>query len=260
MQHFTTINFCKMTINFVIILILALIFHSCSYIIVRTVSSNTLENDRIFLLNRGTAREILENVTVTFLGFDPSNIISMNYSLLSTFHRNNEPVPKMQMEKVVPDECMRVEILKINTLQTRMLYGLKKVGEYINPAILIWKGRYFLGSGLAWGFTAGKPANEHLEFQWLNLSSAAFYSSERFLGISPTIDVIDRVVIGQDPRFVLMDPDKIFVAYTNRFGKHIRMGMAEIVINSSNLANIVNVHETIVPTGCKFLCTIHKSC
>ena len=127
------------TIIFVFLILLqALIFHSCSYVIVRSVSSNTLENDRIYLLNRGTAREILENVTVTFLGFDPLNIVSMNYSLLSAFHRNNEPVPKMQMEKVVPDECMRVEILKINTLQTKMLYGLKKVGEYINPAILLW--------------------------------------------------------------------------------------------------------------------------
>jgi hypothetical protein len=239
-----------MTISTVLLLLLpAIIFYGNAYIIVRSISSNSLNNDRIFLLNRGTAQEILENVTVTFLGFDPSNLMAMNYSLLSAFHRNNEPVPKMQMAKVDPDECMRVEILKINTLQTRMLYGLKKVGEYINPAILMWKGRYFLGCGLAWGFIAGKAANEHLEFQWLNLSSAPFHSSERYLGISPTINEIDRIVIGQDPRFVLMNPDKVFVAYTNRFGRNIRMGMAEIVINGSGIANIINVHETITPPG-----------
>ena len=127
-----------MTISTVLLLLLpAIIFSGNAYIIVRSISSNSLNNDRIFLLNRGTAQEILENVTVTFLGFDPSNLMAINYSLLSAFHRNNEPVPKMQMAKVDPDECMRVEILKINTLKTRMLYGLKKVGEYINPAILM---------------------------------------------------------------------------------------------------------------------------
>ena len=225
---------------------------NAAYLIVRTESPNSFENNRYFLLNRGTAREILDNGTVSFLGFDPQNLTNISYSLLSAFHREIEPVPTIHLNKVDPDECMRVELLKINTLQVRLLYGLTKVGDYINPAIVKWNGRYLLGCGLAWGFIAGKAANEHLEFQWVNLSSNPFYSKDKYLGISTTIDPIDRVVIGQDPRFVVRSPDRIFVAFTNRFGRHIRMGMAEVVINSSNIANIVNLHSTITPPGIQF--------
>jgi len=232
----------------VVVFIIVLEYVCPGFTVVRTVSSSEIENNRYFLLNRGSAKEILDNNTISFLGFDLASITNISYSLIYSFRREGI-APSIVIGKVEPDECMRVELLKINTLQVNLLYGLEKIGEYINPAIIPWKGRYLLGCGLAWGYITGKAANEHLEFQWLNRTSAPFYSNERYLGISGTIDVIDNVVVGQDPRFTVIDANRIFVAFTNRFGRQIRMGMAEIFINSSNVATVVNIHNTIIPPG-----------
>jgi hypothetical protein len=207
------------------------------------------------LLNRGSAREIQDNLTVATFGYDPENLTIIDNNFLNAYHR--EPysfVPLIHLAKVDPDECMRVELLKINTLQVSMLYGMVKIGEYINPAIVKWNGRFLLGCGLAWGTIAGKAANEHLEFHWINISDGHFLSPERYLGISSSvIDAIDTPIVGQDPRFVVINSSRIFVAFTNRFGRLIRMGMAEIMINSSNMASVVNLHHTIIPPGQSYI-------
>jgi hypothetical protein len=222
------------------------------YLIVKVDSTNFELHNRTFLLNRGVASEIIDNDTIKFLGFDSENLQRIPYTILNMFHRIPDfTVPVMKMSYVCPDEAIRVEMLKINTLQVPLIYGLLKLGEYINPAVIKWRNRLFLGCGLAWGFIAGKAANEHLEFQWINSSYYPFHSTESsYLGINTTIHELDRPIVGQDPRFVLISPTKLFVVFTNRFGRQERMGMTELDLAPPLLTATVRfVFNTIVPPG-----------
>jgi predicted GH43/DUF377 family glycosyl hydrolase len=65
------------------------------------------------------------------------------------------------------------------------------------------------------------------------------------LGITTSINGLHDVLLGQDPRFLKLSEDKIFIAYTNRFSSPLRMGYSEIFINSTGYAELRNVHHTI---------------
>jgi hypothetical protein len=205
---------------------------------------------KIYLLNKGWAREITDSKSVERLGFSIDSLENISGSMLSLFrlgHAADHPPIYPYNNNL--DELTRAEIAMIDALQTPLLYGMRKLGEYINPGVIPWKGRLFLASGLAWGFTeGGKSANEKTEFQWVNNTYFPFHSSEDYLGISTKINPLNQELVGQDPRFIQVDENRLFVAYTNRFGHVVRMGMAEVVLNTdTGITSLENVHGTINP-------------
>jgi predicted GH43/DUF377 family glycosyl hydrolase len=84
--------------------------------------------------------------------------------------------------------------------------------------------------------------------RWVNNTYFPFHSSEDYLGISTKINPLNQELVGQDPRFIQVDENRLFVAYTNRFGHVVRMGMAEVVLNTdTGITSLENVHGTINP-------------
>ena len=215
--------------------------------IVRREGTGTL-----YILNKGIAWEISDEKTVERLGFELSNIEDVNDHMLSYFRSGVALDQKADIPPLYPldetmDEIMRAELTKISLLQTTMIYGFQRMGDYINPSATYWKGRIFMATGLAWGIIEGKPANEHTEFRWVNTSQFPFHTKDKYLGIANQIDQLEIALVGQDPRLLQVDDNTLFVAFTNRFARFVRMGMAEIVINGTGQAELRNVFNTLNP-------------
>ena len=192
----------------------------------RCISYHIVEvNHEYYLLNRGVARKIPDEATVKTLGYDLSFIEKIPEDLLREFNQGPS-VPLIFQKAGDPDEIMRVELLKNDVLQGRLLYDIQYIGQFINPSLVLFKNRLFLAGGLGWGIVDGKKANEMLEFRWMNVSFFPFFSTDNHYGVPwNQIDYLHNTqFLGQDPRMLVIDEDHIFLCYTNRFGSRLRMG------------------------------------
>jgi hypothetical protein len=149
------------------------------------------------------------------------------------------------------DDLTRIELIKSYVLNGRLLHSAEAVGQYINPCITKWQGRLLLATGLSWGQAGAnhKAATNTIEFRWVNNSAYPFHTEGPYLGIHNEIEELPSMIIGQDPRIVVLnDPDRFHIYFTNQFEKIARMGMAEVAVNrSTGTVEVVKSCFTIHP-------------
>jgi hypothetical protein len=155
-----------------------------------TIVKLTSDEEKIYLLNKGWAKEISDPKTVEHLGFSSDNLETITEGMLSLFKLGpTADDPPIYPYDTTLDEITRAEIAKIRVMQEPLLYGMIRFpGEYINPSVIKWKGRLLLATGLAWGLVQGKTSNEvcpclsvdqclhrrvHLPFQKQSIAPAA---------------------------------------------------------------------------------------
>lgn len=228
--------------------IVALLLIQClSYVIVKTHDGN---RELVFLIVSGWAKEVHHNDTIEYFGFKYDTLEHVSWNVISEL-KLGKSVPLLHRENASPDEAMRLELLKLTSLQVNLQYDLKYLGEFINPSVVKFKNRLLLCAGLAWGYTGltyRKP-NDMIEFIWANTSELPFYSKEPYLGIDPgVIGPLNVPIIGQDPRLIVINDEKVVLTYTNRMPSLVRMGMAEIEIDPvTNNATITTLWPLIHP-------------
>lgn len=87
-----------------------------------------------------------------------------------------------------------------------------------------------------WFEFVGKSANENIEFALLRNPKYEFNASDSWGGLSEKISPLpnEKALVGQDPRLLQLDDNTIFIAYSNRFTRYIRMGMALVHYNEGD--------------------------
>lgn len=214
---------------------------------VKVKDSNSPEKSvfHYYLVHRETARLIPDENTLRLLGFRPEDARHISSKFLGTFKKGPN-IEAMIQHNASPDEIMRIELLKNKILQGRLMANITYIGEYINPSVTPFCGRFFLAVGLAWGFVEGKAATEHLEFRWVNHTLNHFANSGMYYGVQDRIDNLDVPLIGQDPRMIT-DGDKLYLVFTYRYSNPVSMGAAEIVCNhTTKTVNVTNYDVSIV--------------
>lgn len=186
----------------------------------------------VYALSRNVAHMIAHTDTLTTFGCsNQSEIQSISQDAFICF-TIGEPIPLLRKENGSPDEIMRVEIEKIISIQKNLLQNITYVGELINPAFVSWQGRLLIAIGRAWGVGSYLP-NDNIEFSWLNHSDFQFpIGSENLLGVGTTLAPLNIPnFMGQDPRFMLINPNKALIVFTNRFVKPTTIGIAFVELN-----------------------------
>lgn len=233
-------------------MILQLIIIFCIFISIQASYRIVSYNGKTYLLNHGSAHLIASDITVESLGYHHDSIPTISHEEF-TRYKLGEEFPLIENKHENPDQITAFELLKNKLLQGRLMVEKQYIGEFINPAVVLFKGRLFTACGLGWGIVDGKKATEMLEFRWLNHSTYSFSSSEPYLGVSSNqLNYINNTkqLLGQDPRLIVLDENRMFLSFTNRFFRdHIRMGYAILTYNS--IANIITadeVYSTIYPS------------
>jgi predicted GH43/DUF377 family glycosyl hydrolase len=197
-------------------------------------------NSTVYLINRRMARRILDDATVVTLGYSPDSLETISQEELDNLTIGPD-VPTIMRNNQTPDEITRVEILIYQVIQGEIVRQITRIGDYINPSIVLFKGRLLLATGLAWGFagTKQKPATNTLEYRWLNHSDYPFYTEGTHLGVANEVEPIGSPSLGQDPRIaVTSDPDRFHVYFTNPMS--VCMGKLEFAVN-----NVTNEIERV---------------
>jgi len=196
-----------------------------------------IDNNNIYLLHNGISKKITNNdvKTIEFLGFSINNLHNITKQKLLLYHNDNTSIPLIHQQDDTPDEIMRVEILKITSITSELVYDFQQIGVgifgYVNPATLKIKERLLV----FWG-----EFGEVIRYGWVNHTDYPFFSTEPFYNITNERDTIwcntgnnnQCLFSGQDPRLTIFN-NKIIVFYTNRFvnPNYVRMGKAELIIN-----------------------------
>jgi predicted GH43/DUF377 family glycosyl hydrolase len=219
---------------------LVLIVHiSHCLLVVRVHAPNA--GEKYYLLHRGHARHIIDEVTITSLGFQVDDLINVSSALLSEF-RAGEPVPRLFLADHSPDELMRFELQRNSILQEELLYDFVSLGEAENPVIQKWNGRFLMITSLAWGIVEGQVADGIIRYKWFNHSSLPFYSNEPYLGISTKTNFLadheaKDALPGVDPRVLVLNSSHLWITFNNNHGR-VSMGVAELALNASGSAKI----------------------
>jgi predicted GH43/DUF377 family glycosyl hydrolase len=219
----------------------------------------------IYFLRKNVLKIVPDMQTFKSLGFTEQDLEPITKEEFLTYHFEFALVPVAHLTNDGPDEIMRLELLRNKLLQGLQILDPVFLGDYINPAVLPFKGRYLLITGLAWGKHDNHVANEHLEFRWTNHSLASFQPSKQrkplelrlpddpntndpfYLGVNEVhVDYLQQTAIGQDPRPVLINENEAYVVYTWRFARKISMGFALIAFNkTSNMISMPLVTPNI---------------
>jgi hypothetical protein len=211
-----------------------------------------------YMLNSGTVR-IMHKDSLKAFGVDNSDSVTVlqnsSLGILEEFV-HLPPVPLVKMREQTCDEAMLVAIQKAEILSVpkKVPYTLEYLGHYINPAVTYFRGRLLLGVSLHWwgGWQDGRLPNNHMAFRWVNHTLSPFYSRDPFLGINANVlgelensTVDNNVVIGQDPRLLVLSDDRVGMAF-DVDNKH--MSYAVLTYNKSTDAmDISELHYKIRP-------------
>jgi hypothetical protein len=207
----------------------------------------------IYFLKNKSIKVVPDYETFTALGFQESDLETITEQEFSTYNYQFEAIPKVvKPSNMGPDEIIGMEIMKSKIFLGVQVHDPVEIGEYINPAILPFKNRLLVATGMAWGQHDKIVANEHIAFRWFNHSIAPFRSSGQlkpaelrdpsypnaddtyYLGVNEQhIDELEEKMVGQDPRMVAIDEDEAYIVFTYRFSKHISMGVCMIVHNKT---------------------------
>lgn len=202
------------------------------------------------MLLNNVAKAVPDDGTISNLKFVPKQLREIGLGELEKFTLGN-PVASIVKMDGSPDDITRMELLKSLSVMGRLLHDIHHIGEYMNPAIVRWRGRLLLTTGSNGGRANTKVTkNALLEFRWLNDSLLPFSGTERLLGITPDeVEMLDREAYGEDPRVVVLSDDRLLVFYAYPFQALTRIGMLEVAVNqSSQKAEIASLHSSIHPT------------
>lgn len=161
------------------------------------------------------------------------------------------------------DKIMEVALSSNHFLQGKLLSNYSRVGDYINPDVFYFHGRYLMSTCLTWKFSGlneNKQMEDRLQFRWVNLSyspySTSFFLNNEtgneeetfFLGLNDHIRDINGVYIqGQDPRILPFSANAFYVIFANRYfqsnTKSTRMGVAELFFNKEK--NVIDVGRVV---------------
>jgi hypothetical protein len=245
------------------------------------------ESCKYYLIHKRNriAREIVDLDTLIALDINITHVLQSGDLVQKNFVIS-EPLPSLKMTAVNSDEIMRLELLKISILQEALINASDIVfaGAYINPAIVLFQGRFLLCHSRAWGMKGLKFPNDHIEFQWINHTDYPFYDPDPWLGVmtntsgdlpcddvtAPGCDTVNEQVlavghdmsghllnsyiqnnhnqiIGQDPRLLTLNETTVLVAYTNNHMDRLRMGMAVLSISpeTKRLSMVTHINGLI---------------
>jgi predicted GH43/DUF377 family glycosyl hydrolase len=210
------------------------------------------DSNAIFLVVNNQVKPVPDIESVATLGVDINSIESVPHDFIQGLYSLDVSIPSLKYADKSMDDIMRVEILKSHALNGKLMRETTYAGDYLNPCIMKWQDRLLLATGLSWGVVGKhrKAATNTINIRWLNHSAFPFATEEPYLGIHNEVEEFPSMVLGQDPRIVVLEnPDHFEIYYTNQFEKIARMGMAEIMVNrtTQNITVIRNYH-TIHPT------------
>ena len=163
---------------------------TCQYKILKSQQNGTI----YLIARKDTARRIPHIDTLVAFGFKFESLDIIDDVALSRLQIGDD-VPLIRQENGTPDEILRVELLKINTIQNCLLDEFFFLGEYLNPSIIPWKGRLLMVYGHAWELR-GRKATDRIEFLWQNISFSPFSSEEAYYGINTTYTELAVPVAG----------------------------------------------------------------
>ena len=159
--------------------------------------------DKHYLLLRNRHARLI-NDTETFEVLDPLVLPEISEQELHKSYSVGAPLPRIAYTNKLPDDCMRVFLLKSSILNgDDLMFDYTLLGEYMNPSVLAFRGRLLMVVPLQVGFTGSehrKPTGT-IEFKWLNSSSRPFYSNSEYLGVGNEVHALNRMFVGEDRKF-----------------------------------------------------------
>jgi predicted GH43/DUF377 family glycosyl hydrolase len=198
----------------------------------------------------GVAKQILDDVTVTNLNYEPDKLRTVSLSKLNEY-KIGPAIDSIRKSDGSPDDITRLELQRCLAVMGRIIYDAHYIGEYMNPAVVKWHQRLLLVTGSNYGRANSKATkNAFLEFRWFNHTFQSFTDDSKYLGITTgEVDMLDKEAYGEDPRVVVVSDDRIFVFYAYPFQALTRIGLLEVAINpASQKAEIASLHTNIHPT------------
>lgn len=213
--------------------------HQSFYTVVQAKDSETSKSQPYLLYRQKVARLIDDDRTVRSLGFDISQLETITSEQLSKYQLG-APLPAIYMAARNADEAMKVQLLKSTYLQGKLLHNISHIGDYINPGVVAFKGRFLMVTGLAWSLdfmNEGHPPNEFIYHRWLNLTISPYASNKPYLGLTHRISPTEPfTMLGQDPRLLTLgsgEDEQIHMTFTNRFVRPMRMAKAVLGVNKT---------------------------
>lgn len=203
-------------------------------------------NNKYYLIVDHLIRDIYDGETLWSLLWPHLDTIYRLRSISSEEIKNYEQGSSIQLRKSnnTQSDLIRFEREKNNILQGRLYQDVIPVGDYMNPSIVKWQGRYLMANAMTWGkYEGGKHAKGIMNFKWLNVSDGLFHSTEKYLCISSThLEPIDYVLgTGEyhdiqefrleDPRLVVMNDTWIHIVVCTMNMKHIAVATVDLHLN-----------------------------
>ena len=191
------------------------------------------DQSKYFLLYNGTIKLFPDVGTLTKLGFNESSALHVG----SEFFRNSsilQPFPSLLVTVNLPDEWMRVELLRINLIQKYSL--IKEVyytGDHLwHPSICRFRDKVLLSARGHEGLYREIP-----HFHWLNISSNMAQASEAVL-----IDFRNFSLSGREQvRLVQISNDTVQLSFCVPSATGVRMASSELHFNE--IRNIFELRE-----------------
>lgn len=215
-----------------------------TYGIVRLTSNNTA-----YLVLHGVAKQILDEATISTLGFKPDALEEITLDRMK-FMKVGDPIPLIKANDGSADEVTRVATLKSHAVMGNIIRDIQHLGYYTNPSVFKFQGRSLLVTGSN-NAKANSKMTEHglMEFRWLNTTRHPFRSSEKHLGIVTTeVESLDKKVYGEDPRVIMLGHDRFQIYFVNPFLPSTRIGMMEVALNyTSREVEVVKTFPLIHP-------------
>ena len=272
-------------------------------------------NKKIFFLNNGVASAIHHRETFIELGYSddkkcqklkgkkelfswrdsakPTKAIA-HYVCINEVgpeeiakYKRGAPLPLLARKERTLDECMMMEMRKIDIVQGQMVFDKMFINFGINPSVLKWQESLFMATSLAWGVeeapkkgtSSGKVPSECVEFNWVNISSlnsvplihkgvytknlprnqrVVYPFKSTKLGVTGITERVDRIVGGQDPRLIVLDEKNVGMVMTERFAaRRLRVGFSVIGVNMTSAErkewsqksniDLFQAHPTYIP-------------
>ena len=176
-----------------------------------------------FLLFKRKMREVPDCFTARRIGFDCDRARRVTNESLSDFSVL-PPVPSFKISQQNPDEYMRIELLKINSVQKRLVETIEFLGDYVwHPSMSHFQNRTLLSARGPEKLTFEIP-----HFHWVD-----FVNGSAQLSSPLTIDTMGHGFVGKEQvRLVRITDDRIHMSFTvPNTNMYARMQTAELVFN-----------------------------
>jgi predicted GH43/DUF377 family glycosyl hydrolase len=205
-------------------------------------------------------REIVNASTMTYLAVNVSAVPTIDsLETLTARYRIGENMPCLTLKpNPSADDIIADELAKITAMTGHLIEpNMTCFGVHVNPSVVLFRGQLLFATGQAWGAPPGEE--NRIEFQWLNYSgfpllpnNEEITSTNQSMGVFvnktfylPFTDIVDQstLLVGQDPRLLVVDDYTIVVVYTSLTRPE---KAAVAVLTASPLSNRLRVSEMYV--------------